>query len=63
MNWKVTEARQRFSELVQAAGDEPQWIYNRGKLVTAVISPSVLKEFLDWREREWPRKIPLAEAQ
>jgi antitoxin (DNA-binding transcriptional repressor) of toxin-antitoxin stability system len=52
MDWKIAEAKQRFSELVKAAGDEPQWIYNRDKLVAAVVPPENLREFLDWRRRK-----------
>jgi antitoxin (DNA-binding transcriptional repressor) of toxin-antitoxin stability system len=55
MNWNIGDAKQKFSELIRAAEDEPQWIYNRDKLVAAVIPAATLQEFLDWRnERERP---------
>jgi prevent-host-death family protein len=50
VNWKVTEAKQRFSEVVRAAEKEPQMIYNRGRLVAAVVPAEDLQEFLAWRE-------------
>src|SRR5688572_11607958 len=52
MVWKIAEAKQRFSELVKAAEDEPQWIYNRDKLVAAMVPADTLKEFLDWRHQK-----------
>ncbi|MBW8877684.1 MAG: type II toxin-antitoxin system Phd/YefM family antitoxin [Acidobacteria bacterium] len=55
MNWNIADAKQKFSELIRAAEDEPQWIYNRDKLVAAVIPGVTLEEFLAWRnERERP---------
>ena len=52
MNWKIAEAKQNFSELVRAAEDEPQWIYNRDKLVAAMVPAGTLQEFLSWRRRK-----------
>jgi prevent-host-death family protein len=52
MDWKIAEAKQRFSEVVRAAEDEPQRIYNRSELVAAVVSAAEVKEFLAWRERQ-----------
>jgi prevent-host-death family protein len=52
MDWKIAEAKQRFSEVVRAAEDEPQRIYNRNELVAAVVSAAEIKEFLAWRERQ-----------
>jgi prevent-host-death family protein len=52
MNWKVAEAKQRFSEVVRAAEKMPQWIYNRGRLVAAVVPAGDLEQFLAWRERK-----------
>jgi antitoxin (DNA-binding transcriptional repressor) of toxin-antitoxin stability system len=51
MNWKVAEAKQRLSEVIRAAEGEPQWLYNRDRLVGAVIEPATLQEFLAWRAR------------
>jgi antitoxin (DNA-binding transcriptional repressor) of toxin-antitoxin stability system len=60
VNWKVADAKQRFSEVVRAAGEEPQLIFNRDRLVAAVVEPELLEEFLAWR-REVDRPS-LAEA-
>lgn len=51
MDWKIGEAKQRFSEVVRAAEEEPQKIYNRERLVAAVVGPGEIAEFLAWRER------------
>ena len=63
MVWKIAEAKQRFSELVKAAEDEPQWIYNRDKLVAAMIPAETLKEFLDWRQEKEGRTLGDAFAE
>ena len=60
MNWNIAEAKQKFSELVRAAEEEPQWIYNRDKLVAAVVPPDSLQEFLDWKART--KRPTMAEA-
>jgi len=51
MQWKIGEAKQRFSEVVRAAEGEPQRIYNRDRLVAAVVGPGEIAEFMAWRER------------
>jgi len=63
MDWKIAEAKQSFSELVKAAEDEPQWIYNRDKLVAAVVPAEILKEFLDWRRQHKGRTLGEAFAE
>ncbi|MEA2564015.1 MAG: hypothetical protein QOH06_5519 [Acidobacteriota bacterium] len=60
MDWKIAEAKQKFSELVKAAENEPQWIYNRDKLVAAMVPAETVKEFLGWRRQNEERT--LAEA-
>jgi antitoxin (DNA-binding transcriptional repressor) of toxin-antitoxin stability system len=60
MNWKIAEAKQKFSEVVRAAEEEPQWIYNREKLVAAVVPPEILQEFLEWKTRG--KRPTMAEA-
>jgi prevent-host-death family protein len=37
MDWKVAEAKQRFSELLREAVTEPQLIHNRSRLVAVVV--------------------------
>ena len=58
MRWKVAEAKQRFSEVLRAVGNEPQLIFNRDRLVAAVIDPESWQVFQTWRERE--RQVSLA---
>jgi PHD/YefM family antitoxin component YafN of YafNO toxin-antitoxin module len=60
MNWKIAEAKQRFSEMIHAATKEPQLIYNRERLVVAIIEAEMFQEFLAWRDRT--EKTSLADA-
>jgi prevent-host-death family protein len=60
MDWKIAEAKQRFSEVVRAAADEPQRIYNRNELVAAVVGAAEIKDFLAWQEQQ--RKGSLADS-
>ena len=57
--WRVNEAKQRFSEIIRRSEAEPQKIYNRERLVAAVVSPTAL-EMLD-HLREQRSKCTLAE--
>jgi prevent-host-death family protein len=63
MGWKIAEAKQKFSDLVRAAEKEPQWIYNRDKLVAALVPAATLKEFLDWRRRKQEQTLGEAFAE
>ncbi len=63
MNWKIAEAKQRFSELVKAAESEPQWIYNRDRLVAAVVPPEELKAFQEWHRKEASQSLGDAFAE
>ena len=58
--WRIGEAKQRFSEVVRRSGTEPQKIYNRDRLVAAVVSPDTLKT-IQRVHREQPTRT-LAEA-
>ena len=49
MRWKVSEAKQRFSDVVKSAAHEPQLIFNRDRLVAAIVDGETLKAFEDWR--------------
>ena len=42
--WKVAEAKQQFSEVIRRSGSEPQQIYNRDRLVAAVVNPAALEQ-------------------
>ncbi len=60
MDWRIAQAKQRFSEMINAATKEPQLIYNRERLVAAVIEAETFQEFLAWRDRK--EKTSLADA-
>ena len=51
MSWNIAQAKQRFSEVVKQAAAEPQLIYNRDRLVAAVIDAKDFDAFRQWRER------------
>lgn len=57
MRWRVAQARQRFSELVEAALSEPQPIYKRGRLVAFVVEADLFQEFLEWRQQRQNRSV------
>ncbi len=44
MNWTVSQAKQRLSEVVRAAAHEPQVIVNRGRPVAVVVEPKAFEE-------------------
>jgi len=52
MRWSVSEAKQRFSTVVKSAASEPQLIFNRDRLVAAVVDGETLGEFEEWRGRK-----------
>lgn len=52
MTWKVAEAKSRFSEVLRAAAGEPQLIFNRDRLVAAVIDPESYASFQRWQTRQ-----------
>ncbi len=60
MNWKIAEAKQRFSAVIKAAQDEPQLIANRNQLVAAVIAFGTFEEYRGVLERR--QKKSLAET-
>ena len=49
MRWSVSEAKQQFSTVVKSAANEPQLIFNRDRLVAAVVDGATLEEFEEWR--------------
>jgi len=51
-SWGIAEAKQGFSEVVRAAEEEPQMIFNRDRRVAAVIGGETLTRFLGWREAQ-----------
>ena len=60
MVWKIAEAKQRLSELLRHAADEPQEIANRERVVALVLGEKDMRDFLQWREKQ--RGEALADA-
>ena len=60
MNWRIAEAKQSFSRLISATHEEPQLIYNRDRLVAAVIEAEIFQEFQDWQNEH--RRPSVAEG-
>ncbi len=58
--WKSGDAKQHLSEVLRRCSQEPQKIYNRDRLVAAVISPETYEEFERWREARQGRTLGLA---
>jgi len=59
-NWKVAEAKQQFSDVVRRAASKPQLIYNRDRLVAAVVDPQTFLAFQEWQQSS--RQQSLSEA-
>lgn len=57
MPWNIAQAKQRFSEIVRRAAERPQLIYNRKRLVAAVIDAEEYRAFKDWSERAAGRTL------
>lgn len=63
MNWKMAEAKQRFSEVVRRSADEPQLIYNRERLVAVVVPPQTFHGYEEWRQEREHRTVADAFAE
>jgi PHD/YefM family antitoxin component YafN of YafNO toxin-antitoxin module len=63
MHWKVAEAKQKFSDIVRQAAREPQLIFNRDRLVAAVVDAQTFAAFQAWREQEERRSLADAFAE
>lgn len=57
MKWSVAKARERFSDLLRKAAIEPQEIYNRERLVAAVLGPDSFRELSESLERTARRTL------
>lgn len=51
MPWNIAQAKQRFSDLVKQAAAGPQLIYNRKRLVAAVIDVEEYRAFQQWSQK------------
>ena len=50
--WKVAEAKEKFSEMLRWAAKTPQQIFSRDRLVAVVLGPETFESFENWRERQ-----------
>lgn len=57
MEWRAAQAKKRFSELVQAALNEPQPTYKRDRLMAFVVEAGLFQEFLEWRQQRRNRSV------
>ena len=51
MRWSIVNARQQFADLVRAAAEEPQPVYNRERMVAVVVDPASFEEFQAWQRQ------------
>lgn len=63
MNWKIAEAKQRFSEVVRRSAEEAQLIYNRDRLVAVVVEPGAFRSFERWKDGRERRTVADAFAE
>ena len=52
MQWSVAQAKQKFSEVIRASAEEPPLIFNRDRLVGAVIDAESYEAFQSWRAQQ-----------
>ena len=52
ISWKIEEAQQHFSEIIEAVGQEPQLIYRQNQLVAVVIEAETFQKFLHWQQQQ-----------
>ncbi len=57
MNWNVAQAKQKLSQVLRPAAEEPQKIYNRQRFVAAVVNGETFEEFRRWAARTEQRTI------
>lgn len=57
MKWKIADAKTGFSSLIKKAGNEPQFIYNRDKMVAVVVSSKEYDEYKAIKESYSRRNI------
>lgn len=51
-DWKIADAKERFSELLRESEAEPQLIFNRERFVAAVVDADTYSAFEKWRESQ-----------
>ena len=63
MVWRVAEAKQRLSEVLRSAADEPQTIYSRSRLIAVVVAGATFEEFKAWQAERRARTVGAAFAE
>ena len=63
MVWRVAEAKQRLSEVLRNAADEPQTIYSRSRPVAVVVAGATFEEFKAWQAERKARTVGAAFAE
>ncbi len=63
MPWNTAQAKQRFPEIVKQTAAEPRLIYNRGRLVAAVIDADEFSAFQTWRQHHGAKTVGEAFAE
>ena len=51
MTWNAEDVPQQFPNILTAAQQEPQLIYQQKHIVAAVITADLLQEFLRWKRQ------------
>ncbi len=60
MSWKVEEAQQRFNDLIHAATQEPQLIYEQNQLIAVVVEAETFRQFQLWQQQQNPPSLAKA---
>ena len=63
MRWKVAEAKQKFSQILRTAQTAPQLIFNRDRLVAAVVDAETFGAFEMWQKSQQARSLADAFAE
>ncbi len=63
MTWNVAEAKQRLSELLRSAAQEPQTILSRSQPVAVVLAGKTFEEFKAWQAERNARTVGSAFAE
>jgi prevent-host-death family protein len=63
MVWKVAQAKQRLSEVLRSAAEEPQTICSRSRPVAVVVAGKTFEEFKTWQAERNTRSVGSAFAE
>lgn len=63
MVWRVAEAKQRLSEVLRNAAEEPQTIDSRSRPVAVVVAGETFEEFKAWQAERNARTVGSAFAE